>query len=285
MLKVIVAQLLCAIGVCLANPAIAKDEALRLAPDSNWTADFAEDFCALRRNFANDDHLVFFEMKQVVPGQGFEVTIASNTLDRENGRFRTAFLPDDNPVRQENYRRVETTDGWDGFIYSDSLDPEGAEPSATGSPEALARSSAITSYVIEGGFAADIVLETGPMNEVMNVMRQCTDGLVESWGLDPEEQRSLTRSVDYPEENRWMRSLWQAMGEPSQRINQFEALLLVDAGGRVTRCIPGIGTVDADRNEAGCAHLKDNAVFIPALDETGAPIDSYLSVNIAIVGS
>lgn len=268
--------ILCSIALMLSAPAQADEQALRLAPADNWTAEFADEFCALRRSFGNGEHSVFFELKQFVPGRGMEITIASQTLERRDHTFRVAFLPGET----ENpgvYRRVDTDDGWQGYIYPGRLEPHGVASLVRGSAQAQERDSTITGYAVENGFSEDFVLETGPMHEVAAVLDQCTDDLVAGWGLDPEQQRNLSQTVRIGTPASWLRD-YLSRAERIERefgIGRLQLVLLVDAAGEVTRC-SGIDLPEEVRQEnRACEYLMDRRRFEPALDAEGHPVASF----------
>lgn len=262
------------------NPAVA--DPVRFAPTSAWNVDYAEDMCALRRFFGNADRSFFLELRQRFPARHFEVALVSNGLNRRDRNFRAGFIPGDEPDRPHRHRRLETDDGWEGYEYSDRLDPLDEESPNAGSQAAIARDRAIEGYLVENGFEQDVLLETGPMNAAMAAMQQCTDNLVASWGFDPEEQRALERKVDYPDGRNWLRSIFETLEGHSRGNRDFSALLLIGADGHATRCVPHHGDLDDERNAGWCAYIMEELEFRPALDRNGEPIASYLNFSVSL---
>ena len=75
------------------GPAWAADPP-ELAPSSNWTLDYAEDSCALRRMFGQDKNQAYLELRRFEPGMGLQVTFASNRMRIENpASFSFRFEP------------------------------------------------------------------------------------------------------------------------------------------------------------------------------------------------
>lgn len=117
----------------------------------------------------------------------------------------------------------------------------------------------------------------------MAAMRACQDDLVRSWGLDPEELRTLTRPAmpkDYEDLARevqavypWrMRSIgWQAT---------IRVRLIVGSDGRPTECNVRADGQREDFTETACDILMTKARFEPALDAAGEPTSALWTTRI-----
>ncbi|GAA5048778.1 hypothetical protein GCM10023208_06280 [Erythrobacter westpacificensis] len=248
-----------------------------MTPSGPWVAEFADHSCALMRNFEQGDHSAMLELRQFLPGRLFEITAASPTLERRDRKLRTAVLPDDETEAPRTYRRVDGDDNWEGFIYTDTIDRNGESPPVPGSPQAIARDAAITGVSIQNGFSSDIVFETGPLDEAMRIMRHCTDDLVSAWGLDPQQQRNLSRQVDLGSKVSWFRQFLQISQriEREYGIDNLKLLLLVDEDGNVTRCRATNLPDDVAAENAACEHVLKSADLQPALDANGHAVASY----------
>ena len=67
----------------------------------------------------------------------------------------------------------------------------------------IAREQAITGFLVSKSFSRDLLLQTGAMDEPMNVMRNCMDDLVSSWGIDVVAHKSLARPVHPEDLSEW----------------------------------------------------------------------------------
>ena len=101
-----------------AGSATARDAApVVLAPETNWTADFGDDHCALRRNFTGAPGTVFLELKVRAPGEAPERTVASRDIASRRRPPKSAFLPDDEVTEAALYTHTTTDQGWSGFTW------------------------------------------------------------------------------------------------------------------------------------------------------------------------
>jgi len=276
------------------SPVLGQSSApLQLRPVGAWTADFAEDTCALRRSFTDGATTVVFEMKQVAPGDDIEVAVASATLDSRDRAPRTQFLPGDSAVEARFWRPFATETGLEGFEVDDTMIPETDRKRQDDAnarfiwPEADRdqRELTITGYSVERAFEKDLVIRTGPLHETMKVMRACLDDLVSQWGLDPTAQRTLSRAAAVDFDAGWVSRMTQLQTQliDRQSPGSVRARLLVDEAGKVSDC--RLLNLPPDTNDARefCGEMEKRAQLIPALDNAGQPVKSFYIWQVVMV--
>ena len=291
----------CAAGLALAvastGTAIAPAQAqsadsLELRPAGGWTADFADESCALRRNFSDGTTSVVFEMSQVAPGNAVEVAVASPTLAARHRAPRTQFLPGDSPSEALFYRPFTTDDGLQGFAVDDTMVPPEERPrppKADGDfiwPQAARdqRERTITGYSVARVFDKDLILQTGSLHEPMKVMRACLDDLIQQWGLDPVAHHTLSRPATVNFDAGWVGGI---IRQQASLVNDrgpisARARLLVDESGKVTGCRLLNMPSDTGAARDFCDMMQKRARLTPALDAGGQPIKSFYIWQVVI---
>ena len=255
---------------------------LQLRPAGSWTADFADESCALRRSFSDGTTTAVFEMSQFAPGAWLQVAVASATLDPRRTAPFTGFLPGDEAREATFYRPFTTEEGLAGFAVDDTMldgdDRKRADESFIWSPAARdQRERAITGYAVSRAFRDDLVLLTGPLHEPMEVMRTCLDDLMTRWGLDPLAHRTLSRRAGVDFDAGWFRRMAQMQaGLVGYRSGgTVLARLLVDEAGKVTACRLLNLPPDTDDAREFCGEMEKRAQLRPALNSGGQPIKSF----------
>jgi|GEM_PF-2774544 len=262
-----------ALAALLAAPAHAQDAPLDMQPSTSWTADFGDYYCALRREFAAGDATMFLEFARLAPGDEVRITLVSDTMAPSEEEPVIAFQPGDQAVQFDLFEQVRSDAGFGGYIVSDML------------PSDLA--TQVSALSVSKGFAAPLVLATGPLEEAMEVMQTCTDGLVESWGLDAETQRTLGRQVGIDWDAYWVDDYFERAEEMAAErgLGVLRSQLLIDSDGRVTRCYAyQLPAAEREANPV-CAYLTESARFRPARNALGRPTDSYLHLDVARAGA
>jgi hypothetical protein len=279
-----------ALALC-ARPAVAREseEPLEMAPSSAWVMDYAEDSCALRRVFKADADEVLLQLRAFGPGNFFEVTAASPTLEAVEKRLKVRFDPDEGFAEPTDAFYFDQKES-DGIVYSDSLYPNALkkkqqQPGGQEWSEAdrVVRERAITSLTIAEGFEEPLVLKTGAMHQPMNAMRTCLDELLGHWGLDPAVQRTLSRPAKPLEIEKWARRVQQ--NYPAEMLRQRRSgmaaiRLIVGPDGRPTACVPNKDSIDTGFDDPACEMLMRYAQFEPALDVNGQPTASFWTTRI-----
>lgn len=252
-------------------------EPLEMTPSSSWVADYAEDSCALIRDFQAGDDKVTLQLRQFGPGDSFDVTIVSKTLARTRQAPRVRFEPDERFFDPPVPFSLENGD-MRGVVYTDSLRPVALKtwprpdwPEA----ERVARERTITGLSIARTFERDLLLRTGRMDQPMAAMRACLDELLVRWGIDPVQQRALSRQPEPIDLGDWLRRLGHPDGSrPEGGSASYRIRLVVGADGKPSSCIPDADWSGTAFGERICETAMRLARFEPALDADGAPIAS-----------
>lgn len=274
-----------------ALPVHAKTKETTLPKASNWLLDAADKSCLLARKFGTDDKPVLLGMRTYGPGYHFEITLsgAPARILQTAHKFTIAYGGGE-PLPVRSYQMGKNDDYGAAVIFSNTL-------SMTAPPQEkteLEEEDDIRPVAIDPAVEAQIdtisiatngqrfILKTGPMAKALATVRQCTDGLVTRWGLDPVAQSKLSRRVRLGDFS-WI--------EHVQRIYPAELMLkrkearvnmqiVVDKTGAATRCDTAQAFANTDFKVRACGIVLKEARFQPALDESGQPIDSYYTTTI-----
>lgn len=290
-----------ALASCAAPAAVrAADPPLEMTPASDWSVDAAEGSCGLRRTFEGGADEVGVEIRQLIPDDNFQISVTSGTLSRSAGLLRVRFEPDDD-WRTIAGAQIIASNGTQGVLYGDSLLPN-ADKAATAAaggaaavaatvwaePDRAAREQSITALAVNGLYGRDIRLQTGPMRQPMDSLRQCMDRLLARWGLDPAVQRTLSRPVLPVRRESWAPRVQRAFERglnPTGQVGAALVRLIVDSDGKPTACLPHEGYDDPGFEQTVCAPFLRHARFAPALDAAGKPVASYHATRVVFFGS
>ncbi|MXO87345.1 hypothetical protein [Alteraurantiacibacter aestuarii] len=269
-----------------------------LEPTSDWTLDYGEERCSLIRDFGQlNEEGLGLRIDSYGSLASFRISLIGDLVPRNRrpvsniaysqspdtelrtdigalngtiGEFRSiqfsvAFLPAQ--VEKEQNVAVRPTD-------NEALG-EAAAPNQID----LQFESLVDSFTVEMRRGRPIRLETGPIGPALEAMRHCVDDLRASWGLNPEQQRLISRRAfpnadavravteSYPDSLAW------------RGTNGFIPLrVMVPASGLATQCVVQLPNAPEAFAEAACDRLGNN--FNPALDENGEPIDSFYQTSV-----
>jgi TonB family protein len=282
-------------GMVLAwQPVNAAKPPLIYAPTIPWNLNYADDSCVLRRSFGDKKHEILLEFRQFSPGDGFEVTMASEHVSLRDGPTKTRFLPDENPRSIGIPLRLSFPGNLVAARWSESFF-ENDKPKATAEemagkplpqhdePTYKARESAIRGLEISSLFGPPIVLQTGEMHRPMSAMRKCLDELVTHWGIDAAAQKTLTRRPRPVDQIKWARAIQARY--PGAMLNAGRSgrvliRLIVGADGKPTSCNIQSIVEDSSFGKTACERMMLATRFDPALDAAGRPIASYFHTNV-----
>ena len=264
------------------------DEPLRLAPSTKWVMDYDADSCSLKRIFGVAGQQALLELRAFSPGDSFDVTVASNTIDMIDKAPRARFEPD--TVFAEPSAKFGSLGEMEGVVFSGSLWPNSPQPTEDSEPpppptpeERNAREAEISALVVADSFERELQLETGPMHAPMEAMRACLDDLLLHWGIDAEAHRSLSRPVVPKDFEIWVRALQTEYPRRMVRDEKsayVRVRLIVGPDGKPTSCHIQMQVPHPDFSETACDGLMRHARFEPALDAQGQAIPSYFTTSI-----
>lgn len=278
------------VGLVLpAAPAHAQD-VLHLQPSTPWVLDYAEEHCRLARNFGDGDQLVTLILDQFEPGDWFRISLTGKPVEASRTKKDSALQFGPNEPAAEIAGTIATVDRNKPAFLVDSaqrLAPLNAEEkraqeaarknriSFEPTPIGPEREAAATWLELRNAFRQDLRLEIGPMDKPLAALRDCSWDAVRSWGLDVEQQKTLSRKP-IPNEGDWFAPTdypTSMLRSGDQGIVNFR--LLVDRAGKPTICKIQVSTRPKAFDDAVCNAVMRRARFQPALDAHGNPVPSY----------
>jgi TonB family protein len=287
----ILIAIIAAVGAAsIVAPAQARD-VRRLQPSSKWVIDYADDSCRLSRSFGEGDRKVMLFLEQFVPGDTFNMMFVGKSVDLRSQRDKASVRFGPNEEESEETGVAATTNNTPAIILHghQRLAPlTDAEESAAKAavdrnmpfdppPIGAAREKAATWLELGRILRFNLVLETGPMDEALAALRECSWDTIRSWGLDIAQQKSLTRRA-YPTQAAY--SWFSDDDYPGKMlIRGYEGIVnfrvLVDETGRATSCHIQSSTQPKEFDDVVCRVVMRRARFHPALDARGKPAKSY----------
>ncbi len=272
-------------ALSLTVPAIVHArEPLVLEPSSSWNIDYSPETCKLGRKFGEGEESITAIFTKNAPGTQMQGLLVGEGLRiKSRSDFDVSWWPQ---LTDKSISRVlfgRTGKSWStlfdfGFVdvKPDEDGPFQVDRAALRREE-LAAIAKVRELHITDGVPQPIFLRTGNMEAPMKAMETCLDALVESWGLDPEVQRSLSRMPtarnnpgswityrDYPSD---------ALERGSEALISFR--LILDEKGEITRCEPLGEFVEKDFKSNLCNLVKARAKMTPALGPDGSPVASF----------
>lgn len=288
------------LGSVFATPTAAKDEKpLVFEPSTPWVMDYAEDSCALRRRFSQDNEEIVLELRSYDPvSTSYQTIVASNSRKPEKAVPKYRYSPATDWVKWTSAMHADFGSGWRAVILTTSVfgEPEvfadgyedqapnaaeiNAQVTVSGERRAKLRKIAanVENFSIKGAFDQEVVLETGPLDQPLDGLHACMDELLTHWGVDLEAHKALTRKVAPLGMSRWVKKIWRDY--PSRALREgrggiVRVRLGVGSDGKPTSCNVQSDLAGRDFERVACERLERHARFKPALDADGDPIDSF----------
>ncbi len=277
------------IPLFVAVPSMAAEKApIELAPTTPWNVHYADDYCRLARIFGSDKQKIILSIEQDAPGNSFRMTLVGPMLGRENEKGDATIKF--GAMAEQAVMFFPGTVGDDpAWIFGDSMrlkpysEAEIALANKNGyafsseTPITEADEAAVKSVVIGRPLRHPVRLNTGPMKAVFTAMRNCTDELLDHWGIDVARHRELSRwAMPLGQPGKWLRSgdyPPDMLAKAQPGIVRFR--LSVGADGIPAACHIQRSTNSKGFDDAVCKGVMRRARFEPALDKDGLPIASY----------
>lgn len=265
-----------------ALPAAAHAETRVMRSTSPWKMDYGANSCQLQRGFGTPEDPVLLQIQQFAPGNRIFVTVAGKAFDGIHDDFNVELST--GPETRDPISTIftlgdmKTADGkaLTTLIFAGTTLNGFTRKGVAPAPVTSEREQAITSFIVSWGDEA-VQIGTGPLAKSMEAMRTCTDALVKSWGLDPEQQASLSQ----PAKSLTPPSSWFTSGNypmdlaAAGRQALVEVRMMIDAAGALTDCKVIQGYNEPRFEKATCDQIVKRAHFKPALDKAGSPTASY----------
>jgi TonB family protein len=292
-MRTLLIPLLTAVLMVPSGP-VRAEEPIHLEPSTPWVVDYADDSCRLARTFGAGDEKVTLFLDQFQPEAGFYLILGGEPVrvrrDVLDVKVKFRFGP--NELEQEDNANTGTLDSDPALLLTSShrlaplsdaekevRDADIKAGSRYKLPDiSLAREAAVK-YLQITGTPKEIILETGPMDKALGVLGECAWDTVSDWGLNVEQQKSLTRG---PVAKGGSASWFSGNDYPANMARgNFQGTvfyrLIVDEAGRPKSCHVQRSTRPREFDETVCRVVMRRGKFEPALDASGKPVPSYWS--------
>lgn len=256
-------------------------------PAGQWSVDYGDDYCRLARNFSDGTNTMAVAFERIQPGPSMRLVLVGPDLKAYHSANELGwrFLPND-AARKARAMRSQTADGKQWYNLG-QVTLAAFKPPAPGTPPAppppysrdaeQATAKGISGFVVDGGLASPVQVDTGDLGAPIAALQACADDLAKSWGLDPAKLQT-EKSPAIPEGGGagWLPqgtvafSDFAKLGGGSNQVR-----LMVDATGKAISCAINRPTLDQSTNDKICKILLDKASFTPAKDATGQPMAGY----------
>lgn len=297
-----------AMAIALVLPAIPVDAAsmvdgpLELQPTGPWQLDMGENNCRMARTFGTEDEKTLFLLEQWDPSAeaGWVVTGPAVRKFKNRSSAVYAFGPGGDA---DEFDVVASTFGDFGTAvraYSSvAFDPDRAKTEDRGEdterdyavdprglPQLDAEGAQGVAYLDLGGRAPDEVrLMLGDMEKPLEAMNLCMANLVDHWGFDVAEQKTVVmppipRNIDTVTRMIVKEYPLKALRRGAQA--DFHLRLTVDPDGSVSQCamINQTTADDFDPRRHPCTIFTERAKFEPAMDAAGKALPSFYTTRI-----
>lgn len=269
-------------------PGIAKTKDISLKGSSNWLVDWSDHSCVLARRFGTKEAPLWLSMRTYSPSYKFEMTIAGKAVSRlQPPRTFTMAYGSGAQHDIDRYQVGQMTGYGPALIFSEEMRAGGDVDSDDGSGD----SRAFPDIPFEAQLdrielttsSRKVILETGPMKKVLDTLRQCTDHLVEGWGLNPAVQADLSARVKAENLKTWAQKI-QASYPPELLFQGKEArvnvIVIVDEKGMPKSCDTLQAFDNTDFKVRACGIILKDARFTPARDREGRTTASFYTTVI-----
>lgn len=292
-----------ALAVIPAVPAAADE----LEPSSDWSLDYADDNCALRRTFGEGEARVWLEVMQFAPWYPARITIAGTDFSRKQRRAALdhtpvlRFLPAGTEEQYSLFAFGEYGEGLQGLAVYALLETPPPDEAARleafhlaapliirGGKPYSGHSMNSNAIELRGAFERDLVLKTGNLQRPLEAMRACMDDLTKRWGVAMADgialaQRAVPRNLEAwadPIMDRFPRGL-QRFGDPVT----IRARVIVGPDGKAEQCRVVEPVVDAEYEQRTCGVILSDGEYEPARDVTGQPVRDLFIQNIVYLSA
>ena len=271
-------------------PAKADSKTVELAPSSPWHVDWTKTTCQMRRGFGAKEDFLILQFERFAPGDQFQLVVIGNLLRqlRQGNRLSVSY-GSGAPIKIGYFFAGKTAKGTPTiFIPSSSIAQESDKDQDEAIVTVTSEMEAAVKAVSLSWSGKTLTINTGPLDKAFAALRACTDDLVKMWGLDPEEQKTLSRRpTPTTSPGRWLKPgdyPGPELRAGKQGIVNF--WLGIDASGKPTECEIQRSYSDEAFDIATCKALMRKARFEPALDADGKPVPSFYAntVNFLIPG-
>ena len=278
----------------------AEDEAQILEPVGPWQLDMGENKCRIARVFGEDGQQTLFYLEQWDPSSAAHWLVAGPPLEKYKSWRDTRFHFGPGGAEDE-FRFQESTMGewgnaishFSGLSSLDTREDDDPDADYAAKPRGLPGMNAeaganINRLTLSQSRRPAVVLELGEMKNVMVAMNDCMANLVEHWGFDVEEQKTVQSPPKVTNLARITKRIVDYYPHDAQRKGaqaDFHLRLTVAADGSFKSCTLLNQTLapDFDMERHPCTAFERIGEFEPALTANGTPVESFYTVRIRYV--
>ena len=300
--------LFCLIGVSmtLAAPAALASEGGYpvLEPVSPWNLDVGEHKCRLARLFGDKADPSIFFIDQWHPSSRGEWTLAGPEVARYREKRQASYeFSDGGDSGDFEFLGATFEQFGSAIMYRSKItansDDEGEdehEEDFDSSRDYVADPRGLPSFDAEGAKPikwftvsqrgrSTVKLKLGSMKDPLAAMNVCMEDLVERWGLDIEEQRTVARPPEITNMATVVSRIQQVY--PSRALRRgaqadFHIRMIIDTEGAIESCVL-LSQTTADAftlDDHPCKVFERHAKITPAQNAQGQPVRTYLTNRI-----
>jgi hypothetical protein len=281
------------LAILVSTVAIAAQTPLHLEPSSKWHLNYGAERCTLTRDFGTDATAVHLQIDSFGAWNDFRVQLSGRPIPQAVfpvGSAAVRMSPDREAAMVKTLRG--TVDNQPALSFNVGFGPtitpaefkkmNLAEKQATikklglPEPDYDAKVDRIDFFISSG---PTLSLAVGNMAPPLAMLRNCVNDLYKSWGVDPVQQKSLSRPAR-PSKSTVNSVRFDFPGEPllAGLSAYVPVRLLIDATGKVTSCVVQVEGIDEAFKKAVCTHLQGK--FTPALNAAGKPVASLFYTSV-----
>ena len=280
-------------AILVSTAATAAHTPLQLEPSSKWRLNYGDERCTLTRDFGADTTAVHLQIDSFGAWNDFRVQLSGRPIPQAVfpvGSVAVRMSPDREASTINTLRG--TVDNKPALSFSVGFGPTitPAEFKKMSPAEKQARSKTLglpkpeydakvdrIDFFISAG--PTLSLAVGNMAPPLAMLRSCIDDLYKSWGVDPLQQKALSRPAQ-PTKSTLNSVRFNFPDEPllTGLSAYVPVRLLIDATGKPISCVVQAEGVDEAFRKAVCAHLQGK--FKPALDANGKPVPSMFHTSV-----
>ncbi|MBX7458809.1 energy transducer TonB [Qipengyuania sp. 1NDH17] len=269
-----------------------------LKPSSPWHLDAANEKCRLAREFGDGTtkHVLLMELDEPSTTADFLVAgpAIRETKWRKPAGFRFGTLE---PVYEERYSKGSFGDYEPALMTVETSlsapDQRGKDIEYNWNVENASGLASIPTERFVGHEMLSVVqddttivtLQLPNLVPALRALNQCAENLVEFWGLDLEQHRTMQRGPEWTNSKVVIRRFMSDY--PSKALRRGEQgsvrfVVLVDEKGEIIECRQSDAT-ELEALDSPACRAMERAKFEPALDANGQPMRSYYATKIRYV--
>lgn len=273
----------------VAAPVSAKDERIVLEQDEyGWEFERSNTLCVARGRFEGEGRkTAYLELRKDSPADLLKVLLATEGLRMPRLDTLPSYRPYYRLNLEDAQQRIVTLAPSDASprrlvsMFEVNLTAPSPELSHSGQPvpqdARKRRIDQIDGLHIDGLFSQPVSFAMESFANLSAQFDDCTDRILRTWNLDPEQQRSLTRAASLANLPELMTDLQEKMRKRNRAtVSQLVYTAVISASGQLTRCHV-LPPASADLGEIACSALQETGRFDPALDANGQPAPSYMT--------